>query len=172
VSILGVDCSRSAVDLVVLDDDSPHAEWVRLPLPGDAAAGARHLRHTFPRRSWFEDRGVRLAGIEEPYSDHPNAAKALGRITGAILALLPPELDHLMIAPQTWRKQFIGTAKADKEAGLLMLVELWPGYYEAWLPELRRHHRITKRIPLDAVDAYAIAWAARAIDERNQAQAA
>jgi len=150
--IAGIDVSSFNIDLVLLHDDTDHATWHRIPLQGATPFDrARSLRLRIPSRSWLEDHGIWLAGIEDPHSRASHTAKALGLATGALVALLPAQLPILSMPPAEWKRSFTGTGSADKHTV--------------------RSHAISRGFaPIgataDAYDAYGIAWAARAINQQ------
>lgn len=109
MSYLGIDYSSKAIDAVILDDDTDHATHHRhslIALPGQPTDGlhaARRLRGSFLTRTWFEDHGIVLVGIELPFGK-PNALTPLMRIQGAIAVLIPPEYPIVEFHPATWLK--------------------------------------------------------------------
>lgn len=154
--IAGIDFSTKAVDIVLLHDEKPDAVWRRYRLdyaPGDAFQAARRVPHVMPNRGWWTDTAI-MAGIERPYSKSFRASSALLRIQGAIVAGIPLGLDLLELPPQTWKRELTGRANADKAAVRIAVGTLWPMASE-W--------------PYDACDAYGIAYALRAICERQAA---
>jgi hypothetical protein len=157
MNVCGIDYSVHAVDLVLLDEETPAATWERIHLEeGEGAfVAARSLRGRFPGRSWFEEQGVYLVGLEEPFSSNfAGTAKALGTIAGALAVLLPPGLTVLRLPTQEWKRETIGKANATKED-----VAVWAAM--TWNPPDQR-----PRPTQDAYDAYGIAYAARAINQR------
>lgn len=166
MAVLGVDVSTRAVDLVYLDDDTDAATWQRIAFPKrkpvkapdgtksiDSAAEStraiRILRHTFPRRHALEQAGVWLVAIEDPVGHHAHTQKWLGEITGAVKALIPPELPVVSIQPGDW-KEIAGLPRGAKKAVVT--------------PHARRHLELIQNVdgwPPDAFDAYLVATAAR-----------
>jgi hypothetical protein len=154
--IAGVDFSSRAIDVVLLEDDSDRAEWHRFELTGGTPfERARSLRGCFPTRSWWDDHGVYLLGIEDPHSRFPHVAKALGISCGAVAALLPRDLCVIATPPKEWKRVFCGNANANKDAvvNAVPLDSLWSG---CSIPTLD--------IPQDAFDAYGIAYAVRKLN--------
>jgi hypothetical protein len=157
VTVLGVDFKTHAIDLALLDDDMNTAVRLRVELAGVTAFDrARSTRRLFPSRRWLEDEmGVVLVGLEKPYSSHFPASAALMRLQGAIAVLLPPAVPVIELDPQEWRHE-LGLPKAGPKATKAhvraRVLELYPDAAE-W--------------GQDAIDAYAIAYAARAIDQRQ-----
>lgn len=101
--IAGIDLSTSAIDVVLLDEDSDAATWRRVPLVGnDAFDRARDVKGAmwqFGSDIWDD---VLAIGIEDPRG---YGAGSLYRIQGAILSCLPARtLVHPWI-PSAWRKQ-------------------------------------------------------------------
>lgn len=159
MSIAGIDLSSRAVDVVLLEDDGDRATWHRFELAGATPfERARSLRRVFPTRSWWEENGVWLLGIEDPHSRFPHVAKALGMATGGVAALLPSDLTVIQTKPNEWQSVFL----VDKAL---------------YVKSVDRKEAITVRAlslgfdtgigfgdPQDAYDAYGIAWAIRKIN--------
>jgi hypothetical protein len=165
VSVAGIDFSSKWVDVVLLADEGFQAEHHRFKVASrvDSFQAARNLRGVFPGRSWWEDRGVWLVGVEEPYSHQPPAMVALGRIQGAIAALLPPNL-RVTCTPQTqWLKVFTGRAKLPRDSS---------GRKEL-ARETAQLFGFEASAP-DGYDAFGIACSTRALheDETSAAEAA
>lgn len=149
--IAGCDVSSFAIDLVLLEDDTDDATWHHYPLTGRTPfERVRTLRAVFPSRSWWEDHGVWLLGIEEPYSQSKGVAKALGLATGAVCALLPADLTVIQTPPQEWKRLTVGKASASK------------GDVYDWSRD-QLGHRFEKW-KQDGYDAYAIARAVRLLN--------
>lgn len=151
MKVAGLDISSFAVDVVLLEEESDAAEWHRFELDGGTPfERTRSLRAVFPSRSFWEDAGVYLAGIEDPHSRFPHVAKAMGLVTGGVAALLPRDLCVIQTAPKEWKRIFTGNANAEKQ--------------------LVRQHAMARgfdvdiRASSDAFDAYGIAWAVRALN--------
>ncbi len=153
MSICGIDFSSRAIHLVLLDDDIDQAEAHVLELHGATPfERARSLRTSFPTRSWWDDHGVWLVGIEDPHSRANHTAKALGLAAGAIAALLPSPLTVIQTPPTEWKRIFTGDARASKEAVAVHACEVWDG---------------AGGTDDNTTDAYGIAWAVRRLN--NQA---
>lgn len=153
--ILGIDFSSQAIHLVLLDDDTDTAEATVVELAGATPfERARSARLFFPPRSWFEDKGVWLVGIEDPHSRANHTAKALGLAAGAIAALLPTSLTVVQTPPAEWKRVFTGNARAQKLDVWRRCVELYPAAFD-W------------SVDNNLTDAYGIAHAVRTIN--NQA---
>lgn len=158
MKVAGIDFSTRAVDLVLLDEETTVASWHRIPLieGRGTLAAARSLRGRFPGRSWFESEGVYLVALEETFSGHhAGTAKKLGMIAGAIAVLLPPDLTLLEIPAHEWKRETVGKAGSTKAA-----VQMW--FTEVGFQANPGSGKWTQ----DAFDAYAIAWAARALNQR------
>lgn len=150
MKVAGIDLSSFAVDVVLLDEDTDAAEWHRFELAGGTPFDrTRSLRACFPSRSFWEDAGVYLLGIEDPHSRANHTAKALGLVTGGVAALLPRDLVVLQVPTAEWKREFTGSGSSDKEAVAVKAALL--GFIE---------------LNLNATDAYGIAWATRAINQR------
>jgi hypothetical protein len=146
----GIDLSSFAVDVVLLEDDTDAATWHRFDLTGRTPfERARSLRGVFPTRSWWEEQGVWLLGIEDPYSASKGVAKALGMATGAVAALLPRDLTVIQTAPTEWKRLTVGASNASKDQ-----VARWAACF-GFEPG-----------DLNATDAYAIARAIRLLNQR------
>ena len=156
--IAGVDFSSRAIHLVLLDDDTDTAEGHVIELVGRTPfERARSALWFFPPRSWFEDKGVWLLGIEDPHSRANHTAKALGLAAGAIAALLPRELVVIQTPPAEWKRLFTGDAHAAKEIVGLHARAIWPE------PPAKADD--------NTWDAYGIAWAVRSLNNAAVAKA-
>lgn len=163
MTVLGIDYSTKAIDLVMLDDDSDAARHHRIDLrgrPADPLHAARRVRERFPRRSWFEEHGVWLAAIERPYG-HPATLTALMRIQGAICAMLPPELELVEMHAAVW----LAAIASD---GLEHVPKIPRKSLERkhLARDAANRHGFYSPL-LDATDAYGIAWAARHDADRH-----
>lgn len=170
MTVLGIDVSTLAVDLVYLDDDTDAATWQRIQLPKrkpaprgekkpahetaeESTAAIRIIRATFPRRHALETAGVWLVAIEDPIGEFAHSAKWLGEITGAVKALIPPELETVSLTPQAWRKANgipptgekarVVTPHARRLLELVQATDGWPpDAFDAWLiARAARHHK-------------------------------
>ncbi len=159
MTVLGIDLSTHAIDLVYLDEDTLRGDWDRITLPRTtrlAPAAQRgeqiaHINDHFPTLNTLEAAGVWLAGIEDPHGRHAHTAKALGEITGAVKLLLTRrDIPHIPIPPAEWKRELGLPGNATKDQ---VRDRIAGGYH--W--------------PQDAFDAYAIALAALRINERAQA---
>jgi len=104
-TIAGIDFSTWHIDVVLLDEDTDHADWHRFTLAntGDAFDRARTVRLAMPGRSWWDDHGVLAVGIEQPFG-RGSSVTPLYRVQGAVLACLPPLTLVHPWAPSSWRK--------------------------------------------------------------------
>lgn len=156
--IAGIDYSSRAIDIVLIDDDTRAGSWLRIPLEGDTPLDrARSLRGRLPLRSWWDDHGVYLIGIEDPRGHHAHTAKALGFAGGAVAALLPSGIPIVQTMTAEWKRLTVGRGSATKEQ-----VAAWSRH------EMYHAHSLTPVLwPQDAYDAYAIARAVELLN--NQA---
>lgn len=158
MTVAGIDYSSRAVDIVLLNDDTDHAAWTRVELHGATPIErARSLRGRLPLRSWWEDEGVYLIGIEDPYSRSKGVAKALGMAAGAIVALLPVDLTVIQTPPIEWKRLAIGNGSATK------------AQVANWARAELGHDGVTTWAQ-DAYDAYAIARAVRHLNNHAIAE--
>jgi hypothetical protein len=157
VQVAGIDVSTHSVDIVLLDEDDT-AEWTSVPCADDRGPffAARLAAELMPRGTFWDD--VYLAGIERPFTQNRGTARALGLITGAVASCLPRLLTALETAPQEWKRVTVGGAKASKQD-----VARWVSYQWVNPPDL---------VTQDGIDAFAIAWAARALNEKAVAAGA
>jgi hypothetical protein len=154
VTVAGIDFSTKAIDVALLDDDTDQAVWYRFPLAHGKGhlALARSVSRVVPPRSWWEEHGVWLVGVEDPMSRFPHVAKALGVVAGALLARMPLELPVVQTEPSEWQGKFLALAKlpADRKTAIrARTLEAMP-HLSIW--------------PQDAFDAYGIAWATRKLN--------
>lgn len=157
MTVLGVDFKTDAIDLAFLNDDDDQALRLRVELAGASSfERARSTRRYFPSRRYLEDDlGVVLAGVEKPLSRSFKSTSALMRLQGAIAVLLPAGLPVLELRPSDWRHE-LGLPGGGPKSGK---------------PHVRR--RVLELNPdaatwgQDSIDAYAIAYAARATDQRT-----
>jgi hypothetical protein len=151
-AIAGIDFSTRFVDVVLLDEDTDHADWHRYPLAGlgDAFDRTRTVRYALPSRSWWDD--VIAIGIEQPFG-RGSSVTPLYRVQGAILACLPPLTLVQPWIPSSWRSAvgLAGNCSKDDVAAYV-------------------HDNCLEAIdwPQDACDALCIALATREALERTQ----
>lgn len=149
--VLGIDYSTKAIDLVFLDESAEACRWHSIPL-ARGIAGIRQVRHAYAWARELED--VYLVAIEDPYSAGRTAAKTLGRVDGAILSSLPSRIasEHVWrLRPDEWRMACGLPGNAPKR-DVAEWAKRFGSQVELW--------------PQDAVDALAMAYAAREINAR------
>lgn len=157
----GIDLSTEAVDVVLLDtdsDDAVHNQYRLDTGPGGYLERVRRVREILPARGRWRDSGVVLIAIEKPMSSSFKGAVPLATVLGAVLANLPRDLDVMPLEPSEWKKWsvgggFPGHGNAKKDA-----VADWA--------RLRWHNRPV-RASQNAYDAYAVAYAARALCDHH-----
>lgn len=151
-SVLGIDVSSHAIDMVKLDETTNDAEWTRIELlGGDSFIRLRGVERAMPwRHRYYDD--VYICGIEVPKTRFLKSAGALFPIYGAVVALLPPNLQVWDVHPKTWRQGIGLPGNATKEDVRVAVYDLWDGMHDL--------------IPQDAVDAYAVAYHVRETNRR------
>lgn len=108
-SVLGIDLSTRAVDIVALDESTNRAEWVHVELVGSGAwERTLSLPARMPGDSWYDERGVFLVAVEAPYGRGQAGTNALlNRVVGAVAASLPAHLRDparcWLVAPHEWK---------------------------------------------------------------------
>jgi Holliday junction resolvasome RuvABC endonuclease subunit len=157
-SVLGIDISSRAIDFVRLDETTNDATWERLELTGETSFERLRSIGDAGRWdiAWFED--VYLAIIERPKTRFMPSAAALFPVFGAVVALLPAKLELWEVAPTTWRHG-LGLKGNAKKAEVAEAVRRLACGAEPEHPILDW--------PQDAYDAYAVAYWARAINQRG-----
>lgn len=101
-SVLGIDVSSRAVDLVTLDENANQAEHDRLQLDGDTAFDrCRKVADVMPQPGWYEERGIYLIGIERPF--HRRGQDVVRLFEGAILVTLPTDVPVWEVRPSEWK---------------------------------------------------------------------
>lgn len=168
--IAGIDVSTTAVDIVLLDEDTRTPTWTHCPLQPALQNGsrddlrpARSAKNAIPGRSWWEHHGVVQVAVEDPFSNRLDTAKKLGRVVGAAACCLPPDMPVLLITPVEMRQWLSIEGRMTKEqlrgyaAEHGAPVEEWNRDAELWgLKTIQ-----------DALDAYVVALAALARIERE-----
>lgn len=158
---VGIDLSTHAVDLVKLDEETDRAEWVRVPLVGkDAVERARSYRaqtdgytwRTFYSEFWDD---VLVVAIEDPAGR--GDMRKLARVQGVVLATIPARIPVWLFAPSEWRRLCGIPGNASKNTIALWTAVRWEGA------------ELLEDAPQDACDAYAIAYACRALNETQEA---
>ena len=168
-SYVGIDLSTHAVDLVKLDEESDRAEWVRVPLTGETAVDrarsyrwidAPPIQGARTWNSWWWD-DVILCALEDPAGR--GDTRKIARVQGVVLATIPARVHTWVLQPAEWRKACGLPGNCPKESVREWTTRLWYGP----LDDVKRC--VPDDWPQDACDAYAIAYAARAINERQEA---
>ncbi len=157
-SVLGIDISSKAIDFVRLDETTNDAEWERLELKGDTSferLRAISWSYIWDLRRFDNDY---LAIIERPKTRFMPSAAALFPVFGAVVACLPITLELWEVAPTTWRHG-LGLKGNAKKAEVAEAVRRIACGAEPEHPILEWSQ--------DAYDAYAVAYWARAINERG-----
>jgi hypothetical protein len=164
VTFAGIDYSSEAIDVVRLELDSDEARWDRILLDTtgrlNALDRARLVRDRMPARSAWADDGVVTIALEDPRGPTFKGSIPLARMQGAILTCLPHpgwKPPVLPLTTQEWKMACGLGGNCKKE-----LVREWV---------LRRWSltNLPDRYTQDALDAYAIAWAARSLCEKAAA---
>jgi Holliday junction resolvasome RuvABC endonuclease subunit len=161
VRVLGIDFSTHAIDLVAVPWDGDRlddAVWQRIEL-GPVDRDDQRERGGFLPSLRVHDRvlqrfdwdSIALVYIEDPMGVSIGAAKALGRISGAIAASLPARIrnDTNRVNPMRdndWKRVLTGNPKASKATVRKRVEGL--GFLRLGAGQ-------------DAFDAAGIAWAAR-----------
>jgi Holliday junction resolvasome RuvABC endonuclease subunit len=152
--IAGIDLNSNVVDVVLLDEDTMDARWIRYRIDDgkkglDAFDRARRLRDAMPARTAWKDSGVIAIGIEHGASRSFKSVTAQSRVEGALLACLPPDLPVYLFMPASWKKLALGHGHATKQDGAV-----WVAHTIHWQSDRGFH-------PQDAIDAACIAQATR-----------
>ena len=154
-SVLGIDLSTKAVELVLLDENENQAAWDHLELRGtDALERLRDLPRRMPRWAsrWYEDAGVYLVAIEAPYGRGQGGTEAkLNHVLGAVVACVPPTVPIWLVAPHEYRAHLNLPGNAAKALVRQAVLEL--GAHQEWAQ--------------DACDALAVAHYARDTNRRG-----
>jgi Holliday junction resolvasome RuvABC endonuclease subunit len=151
-TVLGIDLSTRAIDLVRLDETTNQGTWDHLHLAGATALERlRQVPVLMPRHSWYDD--VYLVAVEAPLSRGQQGTIAkLSRVFGAIVACLPAGVEVWDVAPVQWRKELGLSGHATKEQAAEAVDALRGPGALAWSQ--------------DALDAYAVAYYARELNAR------
>lgn len=148
--IAGIDVSTKQIAVVLLDDDTDEARSYTVELGPDLWEACKYMWENFPP---LKLRGTWLVGIEDPMGRHNmGTAKKLGMVTGAVLSSLPLAVTVLPMPPTEWKRETCGVPMAKKDE-----VAAWVGRTWTNIPAL---------VTQDELDAYAIAYAARAVNAR------
>lgn len=167
--IAGIDTDTKAIHLVTLDPDTDDADYHRYRLdvgPPGYHEKARRLPLLLPVRGAWRDAGVSLIAIEEPFGDVFRGVVPLAVIRGALLASLPrdEQCRVVMIPPHEWKKWSLGGGFPGKGNARKDEVAEW--VKATWT------NRPAEGLDHNACDAYAVAYAARALDDRRRELAA
>lgn len=155
-SILGIDVSSHAIDMIALDETTDYCEWTHVDLAGETLFDRlRAVAAAMPTRGWYDDAGVCLIAIETPKTRFLKSAGALFPVYGAVVARLPGDIDLVHVVPTQWRKALGLKGNATKAEAR-----------DVVRPLILRGHDLDPaeaffRWPQDAVDAFAIALTAR-----------
>jgi hypothetical protein len=158
-TVLGIDFSSFAVDIVALVDDEREA--IALPqiqLDGPRAIDrARRVPEISPSElaAW----GVWLVAIEEPYSQNRGTVRALSRVQGAILARLPLWLRVVETPPTEWLAVFSGLETVPARTSERKALAKDKAVERVGYPATFWTH--------DQADAYGIGWAVRELNSRG-----
>jgi hypothetical protein len=165
-SVVGVDLSSKALDLVKLDESSNRAEWVRVELAGKTAwertLNVREKLRDYSHLGWWDD--VYLVAIEAPYGRGQAGTQAvLNRVVGAVAASLPARLRTpercWVVRPDEW-KQGLGLKAKPTAEDMRRLTEgkerLWTSLPDVYDEAGRQNGR----------DAYCLAMWARDTNAR------
>lgn len=152
-SIAGIDYDSEAVYLVLIDEDAGawlgSQAWALDVGPGGSFERARRLSTIFPARGSWADAGVVALGLEDLRSRQRSQVAAASRIEGALLALLPRELELVRLSVNRrevgWKALTVGKTNASKEE------------IQAWAIA----HGAPAGLRQDYYDAFAIARATR-----------
>jgi hypothetical protein len=161
MTFAGIDIDTNSIHVVRLELDSDEARYDRVRLdvgPGDYHQRARRLRDLMPTRGAWKDDGVVTIAYEDPRSAAFKAAVPLAVVRGALLACLPRDVPVVPLTPQDWKKWtlgggFPGQGNATKDDVAAWVRDHWPNRPPA--------------ADQNALDAYAIAWAARAMCDHH-----
>ena len=166
-SYVGVDLSTRFVDLVKLDEESDRAEWVRVPLVGENAIDrARSYRDKvdflgWSKRSdgtvqfhseWWDD--VILCALEDPAGR--GDTRKIARVQGVVIATIPSRVHVWTMAPSEWRKACGLPGNCSKHDVARFAAARWQPI------------DAMRNVTQDALDAWAIAYAARAINQTQE----
>jgi hypothetical protein len=153
VNVVGIDVSTRAVDMVKLPFDSNDAQWFRFEGAGRYAHDRiLDMRGQLPRGEWWDD--VALVCIERAAGRGTGAVIDIAVMTGLVISVIPARLPVWRMSPGEWRKECGMKGNATK----------------ADVAEWVQHDApSTWSWPQDACDAFCIALAARAVNERQVA---
>lgn len=151
-SVVGIDFSSFAIDLVKLDETHNEASWTRVNLDGATAWDrTRKLPAVMPGASWWDD--VYLCAVESPKSAGFKVATVMHRVQGSLLASIPAAVWTWEVTPAEW-KGHLGI-KANVKPGWGDIATKAPGLLLQY-----------KTVPQDALDALGVALFARDTNQR------
>lgn len=157
--IVGIDLSTFAIDLVKLDEDTDDATWFRAELGTSKRPKLerlRSIRAAMPPASWWDD--VSVAGIEQPAGRSRGGLADVSAAYGAALQAIPAGIRVRQLRPAEWRKACGLKGSASKDDVAHWVIHHWPSsFYDGELT-----------VEQDACDAYAVAYAARAINQTQE----
>lgn len=175
MTVVGVDLSTRAIDLVALDEDNPAiCEHLSVPLTGEWWHSARNMRKGLQSDlvpEWLDEKGVHLVGVERPYGKQVKAVAALYTIMGAFLASMPPSVMCFEVSPAQMRQELGlpgNCGKAAMHEAVLTALCHWE-VIEGGIAYRSGGNRFW---PDDALDAWAAGYAALRINERAAKEAA
>jgi hypothetical protein len=161
-TVVGIDLSTRAIDLVRLDETLNRASHERISLEAvgkRATAWERTLAlpALMPQASWWDD--VYLVALEAPYGPGTGTIAILNRVLGAVAASLPAALQRperaWIVCPDEWKGRLGLRAKPSRDdIARLGLV-------------LHGEHADTQ----DARDALCVAYWARELNAQGLASA-
>lgn len=165
--VVGADLSTFAIDLVRLDYDTDRAEWTRHTLPDkpkdkDWKAWERiQAGRTLPLGGTYWD-DVVCVGIEQP-AGQGDSPRLISIVLGLLLAHIPERIPVMKFEPKEWRKAcgLPGNCSKSDVNDFVASFLYQEGIWEFEEP--------STEWPQDACDAYAIAYAARAINQTQDA---
>lgn len=168
--ILGLDFDVRAIHLALLDDYTDRARYVPVAIADkrgsfEAARNVRQATAALPPDLLYALRElVWLAAVEKPFSQSRGTAHTYGLLTGAILPLIPRHVPLLPLVPNErvagWKANSVGKTNASKPE-----IALWA------TGKLARAGCSMAGWTQDGLDAYSIAYAARALNQRGIAAA-
>lgn len=139
MTVLGVDLSSFAIDVVELGDDNS-AEHHRYDLgSGDILDRIRRVHYVMPHRDTWEQ--AEAIGMERPAAKF--GAWQVSMAFGAVLQCLPYGVLVEWLVSTTWKKELLGSGKASKMDAL------------AWVGDNWWNHPMP--LTEDAADAYCVA---------------
>lgn len=174
----GLDISTKFLDFVILNTEHPsECEHRRVQLATEdgkwweSARGMGSViwwpddgfkEPTIP--GWFRSHGVELLGIERPYGPSRGSIASLHTILGAVLATIPQHITVLEVRPAEMRQALGLKGNVSKETMVEAVC------FRACRCEIRAGEcDICGKWPPDALDAWAVAWAAYRMCEKAAA---